>query len=114
MKEECSHDNLLFVCLCSQRTSERGCIGPVNITVGHQSSGGTYSLRMSLDLTSRAMIWQKPGTPNIVERDHYRGGGLLVCAGIATNGRTDIYVRWEFRHSCPISRRNPIPSCADF
>ncbi|GBN26123.1 hypothetical protein AVEN_275671-1 [Araneus ventricosus] len=43
----------LFVCLCPQRTSERGCIGPVNIAVGHQSSGATYSLRMSLDVTSR-------------------------------------------------------------
>ncbi|GBN86728.1 hypothetical protein AVEN_216611-1 [Araneus ventricosus] len=44
----------------------------------------------------RAMIWREPGTryraPNIVERDHYRGGGLLVWAGIATNGRTDLYV----------------------
>ncbi|GBN42327.1 hypothetical protein AVEN_212812-1 [Araneus ventricosus] len=44
----------------------------------------------------RAMIWREPGTcyraPNIVERDHYRGSGLLVWAGIATNGRTDFYV----------------------
>ncbi|GBM20249.1 hypothetical protein AVEN_216667-1 [Araneus ventricosus] len=64
MKEDCSHDGLLFVCLCPQRTSERGCIGPVNlcivaaaatIAVGHQSSGGSYSLRMSLDLTSRTI-----------------------------------------------------------
>ncbi|GBM85486.1 hypothetical protein AVEN_129612-1 [Araneus ventricosus] len=43
------------------------------------------------------MIWREPGTryrtPNIVERGHYRGGGLLVWAGgIATNGRTDLYV----------------------
>ncbi|GBM62511.1 hypothetical protein AVEN_37139-1 [Araneus ventricosus] len=30
--------------------------------------------------------------PNMVERDHYRGGGLLSWAGIATNGRTDLYV----------------------
>ncbi|GBN83179.1 hypothetical protein AVEN_250698-1 [Araneus ventricosus] len=41
------------------------------------------------------MIWRKPGTcyraPNIVEK-HYRGGGLLVWAVIATNGRTDFYV----------------------
>ncbi|GBM55111.1 hypothetical protein AVEN_208624-1 [Araneus ventricosus] len=28
----------LFVCLCSQCTSERGCIGPVNIVIGHESS----------------------------------------------------------------------------
>ncbi|GBN54775.1 hypothetical protein AVEN_124708-1 [Araneus ventricosus] len=38
------------------------------------------------------MIWREPGiryrAPNIVKRDHYRGGGLLVWAGIATNGRT--------------------------
>ncbi|GBN71460.1 hypothetical protein AVEN_37331-1 [Araneus ventricosus] len=53
MKEDCSYDDLMFVCLCSQRTSERGCIGPVNIAVRHQSSGVTYSLWMSLDLTSR-------------------------------------------------------------
>ncbi|GBO00182.1 Transposable element Tc1 transposase [Araneus ventricosus] len=42
------------------------------------------------------MIWRVPGTlyraPNIVERDHYRGGGLLAWAGIATNCRTDLYV----------------------
>ncbi|GBN28271.1 hypothetical protein AVEN_260531-1 [Araneus ventricosus] len=30
--------------------------------------------------------------PNIVERDHHKGSGLLVWAGIATNGRTDLYV----------------------
>ncbi|GBL85806.1 hypothetical protein AVEN_170194-1 [Araneus ventricosus] len=44
----------------------------------------------------RAMIWREPGTrywePNIVERDNYRGGGLLVWAGLATNGRTVLYV----------------------
>ncbi|GBM11616.1 hypothetical protein AVEN_180162-1 [Araneus ventricosus] len=44
----------------------------------------------------RAMIWLEPGTryraPNIFERDHYRGGGILVWAGIATNGRTNLYV----------------------
>ncbi|GBM60028.1 hypothetical protein AVEN_147591-1 [Araneus ventricosus] len=42
------------------------------------------------------MIWRELGTsyraPNIVERDHYRGGGLLVWKGIATNGRTNLYV----------------------
>ncbi|GBM47357.1 hypothetical protein AVEN_66104-1 [Araneus ventricosus] len=47
--------DLLFVCLCPQLTLERGCIGPVNIAVGHQSSGATYSLRLSLDLTSRTI-----------------------------------------------------------
>ncbi|GBO03500.1 hypothetical protein AVEN_181855-1 [Araneus ventricosus] len=101
VKEVCSHDDLLFVCLCPQRTSERSCIGPVNIAVGHQSSGTTYSLRMSLDFNIQndsrmAMIWREPGScyraPHIVEKDHYRGGELLVWAGIATNGRTDLYV----------------------
>ncbi|GBN96794.1 hypothetical protein AVEN_242420-1 [Araneus ventricosus] len=101
MKEDCSHENLLFVCLCPQRTSERGCVGPVNIAVGHQSSGATYSLtdepRFNIQNDSRwALIWREPGTrfraPNIIERDHYRGGGLLVWAGIATNNRTDLYV----------------------
>ncbi|GBM07028.1 hypothetical protein AVEN_63472-1 [Araneus ventricosus] len=29
---------------------------------------------------------------NIVEGDHYRSGGLLVLAGRATKGRTDLYV----------------------
>ncbi|GBM84470.1 hypothetical protein AVEN_192184-1 [Araneus ventricosus] len=55
MKEDCSHDDLLFVCLCPQRTSERACIGPGNIAVGHQSSGSSFSLRISLDLTSRTI-----------------------------------------------------------
>ncbi|GBN15551.1 hypothetical protein AVEN_77201-1 [Araneus ventricosus] len=55
MKEDCSYEDLSFVCLCLQRTSERGCIEPVNIAVGHQSSGATYSLRMSFYLTSRTI-----------------------------------------------------------
>ncbi|GBM32156.1 hypothetical protein AVEN_11935-1 [Araneus ventricosus] len=55
MKEDCSHGDLLFVCLCPQRTSERGCIRPWNIAVGHQSSGATYFLRLSLDFTSRTI-----------------------------------------------------------
>ncbi|GBM87511.1 Transposable element Tcb1 transposase [Araneus ventricosus] len=44
----------------------------------------------------RAIIWREPGThyraPNVVERNHYRGGGLLIWAGIATNDLTDLYV----------------------
>ncbi|GBM49640.1 hypothetical protein AVEN_3225-1 [Araneus ventricosus] len=40
---------------CVPLSPERGCIGLVNITVGYQSSGATYSLRMSLDLTSRTI-----------------------------------------------------------
>ncbi|GBL80546.1 hypothetical protein AVEN_82602-1 [Araneus ventricosus] len=55
IKEDCSDGDLLFVCLCLQRTSERSCIGPMNIAVGHQSSEATYSLWMSLDLTSRTI-----------------------------------------------------------
>ncbi|GBL71207.1 hypothetical protein AVEN_209170-1 [Araneus ventricosus] len=39
------------------------------------------------------MIWRKPGTrcreQNIVERDHYRGVGLLAWS---MNSRTEIYV----------------------
>ncbi|GBM82824.1 hypothetical protein AVEN_197104-1 [Araneus ventricosus] len=38
------------------------------------------------------MIWRKPGTrcreQNIVERNHYRGGGLLVWS---MNSRTEVY-----------------------
>ncbi|GBM83689.1 hypothetical protein AVEN_84258-1 [Araneus ventricosus] len=55
MKEDCSHDDLLFVCLCHQRTLQRGCIGPVNIAVRHQNSGATCALRMSLYLTPRTI-----------------------------------------------------------
>ncbi|GBO17963.1 Transposable element Tc1 transposase [Araneus ventricosus] len=44
----------------------------------------------------RAVVWRESGSryrePNIVERDHYRGGGLLVWEGIAANGRNDLYV----------------------
>ncbi|GBM30384.1 hypothetical protein AVEN_220984-1 [Araneus ventricosus] len=40
------------------------------------------------------MTWREPGTRyrelNIVERDHYRGGGLLVWT--STKGRTDLCV----------------------
>ncbi|GBM15815.1 hypothetical protein AVEN_262963-1 [Araneus ventricosus] len=39
--------------VCVPLSPERGCIEPMNIAVGHQSSGTTYSLRMSLDLRSR-------------------------------------------------------------
>ncbi|GBM93671.1 hypothetical protein AVEN_42601-1 [Araneus ventricosus] len=55
IKGDCSYDHLLFVCLCLKRTSERGYIGPMDNAVGHQSSGATYSLQMSLDLTSRTI-----------------------------------------------------------
>ncbi|GBL77997.1 hypothetical protein AVEN_143315-1 [Araneus ventricosus] len=46
----------LVVCVSLSPAHVRArCIGPVNIAVGHQSSGATYSLRMSLDLTSRTI-----------------------------------------------------------
>ncbi|GBM60392.1 hypothetical protein AVEN_156951-1 [Araneus ventricosus] len=69
----------------------------MNIATGHQSSGATYSLRMSLNLTSRTIPegqWYGESQGHAIgrQRDHYRGGGLLVWAGIATNGRTDLYV----------------------
>ncbi|GBN95902.1 hypothetical protein AVEN_221008-1 [Araneus ventricosus] len=42
------------------------------------------------------MIWREPGTryraPNIVEKNQYIGGGLLVWARIAANGQTELYV----------------------
>ncbi|GBM23637.1 hypothetical protein AVEN_117387-1 [Araneus ventricosus] len=107
MKEDRSHDELLFVCLCPQRTSERGYIG-------------TDESRFNIQNDSRrSMIWREPGTcsrePNIVERGNYRGGGLLVWAGISTERpNRPLRVRWGFRHSCPISRRNPTPSCEAF
>ncbi|GBN17945.1 hypothetical protein AVEN_64028-1 [Araneus ventricosus] len=57
----------------------------------------THESRFNIQKDSRrAMICREPGTryraPNSVERVHYRGGGLLVWSGIATNGRTDLYV----------------------
>lgn len=42
------------------------------------------------------MVRREPVTryrvPNIVEKDYYGGGGLLLWAGIGTNGRIDLYV----------------------
>ncbi|GBM86484.1 hypothetical protein AVEN_79492-1 [Araneus ventricosus] len=77
----------------------------------------TDESRFNMNDSRRAMLWREPGTryraPNIVERDHYRGGRWLVWAGIATNGRTDLHV-FAFRHSCSISRRNPTHCCAAF
>ncbi|GBM03019.1 hypothetical protein AVEN_14533-1 [Araneus ventricosus] len=100
MKEDCSHDDLLFVCLCSRRTSERGCIGPVNIAVGHQSSGATYSLRMRLDLTSRTIHeGQRYGESQghaIVRQRMSNIVAITEAAGylcrIATHCQTDRYV----------------------
>ncbi|GBM12428.1 hypothetical protein AVEN_55271-1 [Araneus ventricosus] len=65
----------------------------------------------------REMIWREPGTryraPNIVERDHW---WRVSCLGRDSNERPyrPLRVRWGFRHSCPISRRNPTPSCTAF
>ncbi|GBN04052.1 hypothetical protein AVEN_246515-1 [Araneus ventricosus] len=57
----------------------------------------TDESRFNIQNNSRwAIIWREPETgyraPDIVKRDHYRSGGLLVWAGIATNGRTDLYL----------------------
>ncbi|GBL80836.1 hypothetical protein AVEN_26262-1 [Araneus ventricosus] len=97
------HEGGLFarrpVCLCPQRTSERGCIGPVNIAVGQQWGQVLFTDESRFNIQNdsrRVMIWREPGTryraPNIVERDHYRGVRLFVWAEIATNGRIDLYV----------------------
>ncbi|GBN46092.1 hypothetical protein AVEN_3152-1 [Araneus ventricosus] len=46
--------------------------------------------------TRRAMICRDPGTrylaPNIVERDHYRGGGLLVWTGIVVQSLVSYFI----------------------
>ncbi|GBN75018.1 hypothetical protein AVEN_14843-1 [Araneus ventricosus] len=63
----------------------------------------------------RAMIWREPGT-------HYRvpkrplQRWRVTCLGRDSNERPNrpLRVRWGFCHSCPISRRNPTPSCATF
>ncbi|GBL94928.1 hypothetical protein AVEN_187447-1 [Araneus ventricosus] len=40
----------------------------------------------------------------------------VTCLGRDSNERPNrpLRVRWGFRHSCPISRRNPTPFCAAF
>ncbi|GBO16458.1 hypothetical protein AVEN_136243-1 [Araneus ventricosus] len=51
----------------------------------------------------RAMIWREPGTcyraTNIVERDHYRGGGCLSGRDSKERPNRPLRVRWGFRHS---------------
>ncbi|GBN22538.1 hypothetical protein AVEN_268171-1 [Araneus ventricosus] len=103
IKEDCSHYDLLFVCLCPQRSSE--CGWRLHWAREHRSwtpeQWGhllfTDESRFNIQNDSRrAMICREPGTryraPNIVERDNYRDSGLLVWEGIATKGRTDLYV----------------------
>ncbi|GBO21143.1 hypothetical protein AVEN_259228-1 [Araneus ventricosus] len=90
VKEDCSHDDQLFLSLCPQRTSERGCIGPREHRSWTPEKWGHVLFmdesRFNIQIDSRmAMIWREPGThyraPNIVERNHYRGSRLLVWAG---------------------------------
>ncbi|GBN97884.1 hypothetical protein AVEN_199784-1 [Araneus ventricosus] len=40
----------------------------------------------------RTMTWREPGTRYRAPREYYRGGGLLIWAGIATNSQTDLYM----------------------
>ncbi|GFU41409.1 transposable element Tcb2 transposase [Trichonephila clavipes] len=46
--------------------------------------------------SGRLLIWRKQRTryhqSNTVERHSYRGGGILVCAGISLGGHTDLHV----------------------
>ncbi|GBM79644.1 hypothetical protein AVEN_184205-1 [Araneus ventricosus] len=73
------------------------------MSTGRLISGGQFSLRMSPDLASKAIvgvIWiqfgEKPGTryrpSNIRERDAYGGGSVCVWGGILLGGRTEIRV----------------------
>ncbi|XP_068083858.1 peptidoglycan-recognition protein LC [Anabrus simplex] len=53
--------------------------------------------RFSLQNDSRrTLIWREPGSRhnrrNIVERDQYGGGGVMVWSGIMLNGRTDLHI----------------------
>lgn len=53
--------------------------------------------RFSLQTDSRrTILWRERGTRyhpnNIVERDQYGGGGVMVWAGIMMNGRTQLHV----------------------
>lgn len=57
----------------------------------------TDESRFSLQPDSgRLLIWREPGTryhsSNIIERDHYAGGGLMVWAGIMQDTRTPLHV----------------------
>ncbi|GBM73888.1 hypothetical protein AVEN_40150-1 [Araneus ventricosus] len=120
IKEDCLNDDLLFV-------SPAHVIARLHWAREHRSwtpeQWGhvlfTDKSRFNIQNDSRrAMICRELGTrywaPNIVERDHYRGGGLLVWAGIATNGRTDLYVFAGGSVTAVRSRRNRTPSFVAF
>ncbi|GBN94940.1 Transposable element Tcb1 transposase [Araneus ventricosus] len=98
MKQDCSHDDMLFVSPAHVRVWLHWAREHCSWTpeqCGHALF--TDESRFNIQNDYRiAMIWREPGTrywaPNVVERDNYRGGGLLVWAGIATNDRTDLYM----------------------
>ncbi|GBL80338.1 hypothetical protein AVEN_92249-1 [Araneus ventricosus] len=101
MKEDCSNYDLLFVCLCPQHTSERGCIGPLNIAVRHQSSGASRIIPKGSDMArARDMLL---GAKHRRKRPLQRW--QVTCLGRDSNERPNrpLRVLWGFRHRCPIS-----------
>ncbi|GBN60820.1 hypothetical protein AVEN_59316-1 [Araneus ventricosus] len=66
------------------------------------------------------MIWREPGTRALSGAKHCRKRPLqrwpVTYLGRDSNEwpNRPLRVRWGFRHSCPISLRNPTPSCAAF
>ncbi|GBL86354.1 hypothetical protein AVEN_164535-1 [Araneus ventricosus] len=100
MKENCSHDDLLFVSSSPEHVRAR-----LHWAREHRSWTPelwghvrfTDKSRFNIQNNSqRAMIWREPGIrypeSKNVEGGHYRGGELLDWAGIATDGPTDLYV----------------------
>ncbi|GBM73999.1 hypothetical protein AVEN_21151-1 [Araneus ventricosus] len=67
----------------------------------------------------RAMIWREPGS-RFSSAKHRRKRSFqrwrVTCLSRDSNEvlNRPLRVRWGFRHSCPISRRNSTPSCASF
>ncbi|GBO08315.1 hypothetical protein AVEN_256278-1 [Araneus ventricosus] len=93
MEEDCSHDDLLFVSLSPAHFRAR-----LHWARAHRSWKPqqwdrvlfTDESRFNIQNDSlKAMIWREPGTryraPNIVERDHYKGSGLLVWTAEPTS-----------------------------
>ncbi|GBN30854.1 hypothetical protein AVEN_24416-1 [Araneus ventricosus] len=63
----------------------------------------------------RAMIWREPGTRYRVPRRPLQRRRVSYLGRDSNEWLNQpLRVRWGFRHSCPISRRNPTPFCSAF
>ncbi|UYV73825.1 hypothetical protein LAZ67_11001036 [Cordylochernes scorpioides] len=69
----------------------------VSETLGYRKVSASDESRFSLNTDSRRVfIWREPGTryhrSNIREMDSFRGGSLLVWAGISSSRRTPLHI----------------------